>query len=99
MVNTCIIHNCGLTGENSGFFKIPNNENVRQLWVNQLHLSDYYLKTKKLYRVCYRHFPTEAFKTSGKYLTLHKGIILYHLWAIQLLIGRALLSNKINSEQ
>ena len=76
MVNSCIIQACRSVGENGGFFKLPKKENLRQAWVEKLNLSPWFLKTEKTYRVCFRHFPKEAFNTSGKILTVKKGIYL-----------------------
>ena len=74
MVNNCIVQSCRSEGENGGFFKLPKKENLREAWVEKLALSPWFIKTTKTYRVCFRHFPKEAFNTSGKILTVKKGI-------------------------
>ena len=73
----CIVQDCRLHGD-SAFFQLPKDESVREKWVENLKLSTWFLTTKKAYRVCFRHFPKEAFKTSGKHhVTLKKGIYFY----------------------
>ena len=73
MVISCIVQTCKCFGEEGGFFKLPKKENLRVAWVEKLGLSDWFVKTQKIYRVCFRHFPKEAFNTSGKILTVKKG--------------------------
>ena len=67
---------CRLHGDEGGaFFRLPKNQITRKTWVERLELSDWFLTTEKVYRVCFRHFHQEQFKTSGKYITLVKGMI------------------------
>ena len=68
----CLVKDCQLHGD-SGFYKLPTEEKTRKIWIQQLKLSEWFLTTEKKFRVCFRHFSKEAFKTSGKYVTLKKG--------------------------
>ena len=72
---------CRLHGDEGGaFFRLPKNQITRKIWVERLELSDWFLTTDKVYRVCFRHFHQSQFKTSGKYITLQKGM---HLIIVQ----------------
>ena len=74
MVMSCVA--CRLHGDEGGaFFRLPKNQITRKIWVERLELSDWFLTTEKVYRVCFRHFHQEQFKTGGKYITLVKGMI------------------------
>ena len=79
MVNKCIVECCREEGEYGGFFKLPKKDHIREIWVRNLKLSDWFLTTKKIYSVCFRHFPVEGIKTSGKYLSIKKGNLLHKL--------------------
>ena len=72
MSMNCIVQGCRSSGDN-GFFSLPKVEKVRRIWIEKLKMSEWFITTKKKYRVCFRHFSNDTFKTSGKKVTLKKG--------------------------
>ena len=77
MSMSCIVQDCRSYG-NSRFYQLPKNEKVRRIWIEKLKLSEWFVTTKTIHRVCFRHFPKDAFKTSnGRHVTLKKGNYLF----------------------
>ena len=72
MSMSCIVLHCRLHGD-SGFYSLPKDEKIRKIWIKQLKLSEWFMTAKTKYRVCFRHFSKDTFKTSGKRVTLKKG--------------------------
>ena len=56
---------CKADGESNGLYRLPKKDEKRKMWLKNLKVDDYYLKTKKDFRVCFRHFQDSDYRTIG----------------------------------
>ena len=95
---SCKAQNDKEHGKQGGFFSLPSLEkkrDLRQLWVNQARLPEAYMKTPCNRRICFRHFQSSDFDTSGQRLTIIIGKVLSLLEACLDLISSPSTSMKI----
>ena len=67
-------------GKSGGFFLLPSLEKFpyrRQEVVQGAGLSEAYMLRNGDFRICFRHYKRSDFITSGKQLTLKRGIVLF----------------------
>ena len=72
---------CKADGESNGLYRLPKKDKKRKMWLKSLKMwtknlevDDYFLKTKKDLRICFRHFQDSDFRIIGTTRRLKPGM-------------------------
>ena len=81
MPSTCLV--CREEGD-KGFFALPKNKIIRESWIKEAKLSDFFIKNPLMsQRICWRHFNSSQIKSEGQRWTLVKGMFLQGWWKLK----------------